>query len=69
VAKSEKDGLIPKNLFNTKASAKSLVKEQKINIIGGKKRITPILLSPRKSLKTEKKSSKKVFSSEMELLE
>jgi len=49
VPESEKDGLIPNNLFDNKESPKPLVKqEQKFDIIGGKKRITPILLSPKK---------------------
>ncbi|XP_025191363.1 chromatin assembly factor 1 subunit A isoform X2 [Melanaphis sacchari] len=57
VTESKKDVFIPKNLFNTIESTKPLVMDiakegQKINIIGGKKRITPILLSPKKKLKS-----------------
>lgn len=60
----------PKNLFNSKITQKSTVidlkkEEQKINIIGGKKRITPILLSPKKRFNTlvnKKRSSSPILS-------
>lgn len=52
VAESEQDGFIPKNVFNNKETPKPKVKEeQKVNIIGGKKRIQPIFLSPKKKFK------------------
>lgn len=57
MVESEKSSFTPKNLFNVKESPKLLVQnvineEQKVNIIGGKKRITPILLSPKKNFKS-----------------
>jgi len=69
----KKDVFIPKNLFNNKESTKPQVKdiikeEQKVNIIGGKKRITPILLSPKKKLKTmgDRKFKEKSLSPDLE---
>lgn len=57
MTESKKDVFIPKNLFKTEESTKlpiiDITKEgQKVNIVGGKKRITPILLSPKKKLKS-----------------
>jgi len=69
MVESEKDSLKSNNLFDNKESPKLLVKrEQKVDIIGGKKRITPILLSPKKKLKIQSNSTGKSFSSEMEIL-
>jgi len=57
MTESKEDVFIPKNLFNNKESTKppvmDTIKEgQKVNIVGGKKRITPILLSPKKKFKS-----------------
>lgn len=72
VIESNKGSFVPKNLFDNKVSlklpAKDVIKEeQKINIVGGKKRITPILLSPKKKFKSiaERKSREKSWSPEM----
>lgn len=72
VIKSDKGSFVPKNLFDNKESLKLPVQEiikeeQKINIVGGKKRITPILLSPKKKFKliAERKSREKSSSPEM----
>lgn len=57
----EKKGLTPKSLFNIKNNPKlkdAIKEEQKINIIGGKKRITPVLVSPKKTSKPVVKQSK-----------
>lgn len=57
VSKIGKSEFAPKNLFDINENPKLPVKEvvikeeQKVNIVGGKKRITPILLSPKKKLK------------------
>lgn len=73
VTEFKKDVFIPKNLFNNKESTKpqvmDIIKEgQKVNIIGGKKRITPILLSPKKKLKTmvDRKFKEKSLSPDLE---
>ncbi|XP_060851378.1 chromatin assembly factor 1 subunit A-like isoform X2 [Rhopalosiphum padi] len=73
VTESKKDVFIPKNLFNTKESTKppvmDIIKEgQKINIVGGKKRITPILLSPKKKIKSmvDRKFKEKSLSPDMD---
>lgn len=69
VPESEKSHYIPKSLFNVKDSLKLPVKEeQKVKIIDGKKRITPILLSPKKNLKlkADNKSMKRSLSPEIE---
>lgn len=68
---SDKGSFIPKNLFNVKESQKPPTKEeQKVKIIGGKKRITPILLSPKKNFKlgTDKKSMKRSLSPDIEIV-
>lgn len=67
----DKGSFTPKNLFNVKESLKPLTKEeQKVKIVGGKKRITPILLSPKKNFKlgTDKKSMKRSLSPEIEIV-
>jgi len=73
MTESKKDVFIPKNLFNTEESTKSLVTDitkegQKVNIVGGKKRITPILLSPKKKLKlmVDRKFKEKSLSPNMD---
>lgn len=69
VPEPDNGSFIPKNLFNVKESLKQSSKEeQKINIIDGKKRITPILLSPKKNVKlgTDKKSLKRSLSPEID---
>ncbi|XP_050059659.1 chromatin assembly factor 1 subunit A-like [Aphis gossypii] len=73
MTESKKDVFIPKNLFNTEESTKSLViditkEAQKVNIVGGKKRITPILLSPKKKLKSmvDRKFKEKSLSPNMD---
>lgn len=74
VLESEKDDFVPKNLFKINESPKPSVnslgkEEQKVNIVGGKKRITPILLSPKKNVKliTKKQPNEKSPSPEMEM--
>lgn len=69
VADPKKNNFIPKNLFNVKENPKLQTKEeQKINIVGGKKRITPILLSPKKKFKLLRDIPKeKILSSEMKI--
>lgn len=48
----EKINFIPKKLFDVKDNVKPQTKEkQKINFVDGKKRITPIFLSPKKKIK------------------
>ncbi|CAI6364406.1 unnamed protein product [Macrosiphum euphorbiae] len=73
VTESKKDVFIPKNLFNNKESTKppvvDIIKEgQKVNIVGGKKRITPILLSPKKKFKSmvDRKFKEKSLSPDLE---
>jgi len=73
VDEHKKDVFIPKNLFNniesTKPPVLDKIKEgQKVNIIGGKKRITPILLSPKKKLKSmaDRKFKEKSLSPDLE---
>lgn len=59
---ADEKSFAPKVLFSPKVQVKDIMKEeQKVNIVGGKKRITPILLSPKKHLKTvtEKKPREK----------
>lgn len=73
MTESKKEVFIPKNLFNTKENPKQLEIDmikggQKVNIIGGKKRITPILLSPKKKLKlSDRKVKEKSLSPDMEV--
>jgi len=76
VTEGNKDVFIPKNLFNNKESTQppviDKIKEgQKVNIIGGKKRITPILLSPKKKLKlmVDRKFKEKSLSPDLEVCE
>lgn len=67
---SVKSGFIPKNLFDNKEGPKPPTKEQKVNIVGGKKRITPILLSPKKNLKVkaDERPQEISFSPEIEIV-
>lgn len=64
-----KSGLIPKNLFDIKEGSIPSTKEQKVNIVGGKKRITPILLSPKKNfkIKADEKPKEKSPSPEIDI--
>lgn len=73
VPQSYQSGFVPKNLFevdeNPKLVIKDMIKqEQKVNIVGGKKRITPVLLSPKKNFKlvTNKKCREKSLSPKLE---
>lgn len=72
MTESKKDVFIPKNLFNNKESTKAPVMDikegQKVNIVGGKKRITPILLSPKKKFKSmvDRKFKEKSLSPDLE---
>lgn len=71
VLEFDKSSLIPKNLFNVNESLKLPAKEeQKVKMIDGKKRITPILISPKKNFKfvTDKKSIKRSLSPEIEIV-
>lgn len=71
VSESTESDFIPKNLFNHEKCPKDVVKEeQKVNIVGGKKRITPILLSPKKNFKsiTNRKPKEKSQSPELEIV-
>lgn len=73
VSQFEQIEFVPKNLFDVNENPKPLVKdvikqEQKVNIVGGKKRITPVLLSPKKSFKSvaDKKLREKSLSPKLE---
>lgn len=73
VPQSEQIGFVPTNLFDVNENPKPLVKdvikqEQKVNIVGGKKRITPIFLSPKKRFKSvaDKKLGEKSLSPKLE---
>lgn len=75
VPESTQVNFIPKNLFNHEKCpnqpTKDVMKEeQKIIIVGGKKRITPILLSPKKNFKsiTDRKPKEKSLSPEHEIV-
>lgn len=67
----EKVGIVPKALFNDKdKSLKMSVKEeQQVKIVNGKKRITPILISPQKKFEVDhgKKPREQCWSPEMKI--
>lgn len=52
IPEQEKTDFVPKDIFNVKKISSQMKEEQQINIVGGKKRITPIFLSPKKKFKS-----------------
>jgi hypothetical protein len=75
VPESTQSDFIPKNLFNIEKCPNQPIKdvvkeEQKVSIIGGKKRITPILLSPKKNFKclANQKPKEKSLSPELKIV-